>query len=109
MFAVAPPTGSVDRNFYHRVEIIQIVVSPPRGASIEIQLPYRRQTFTGVAPPRGAWINLKMLKVYFLTSVAPPRGAWIEIVEDTMKKLRKQSLPPRGAWIRNNELLEEGK
>ena len=45
------------------------------------------------------------LLIGFFNAVAPLTGAWIEIVEDTMKKLRKQSLPSRERGLKSKYTL----
>ncbi len=49
-----------------------------------------------VAPPTGAWIEMKLTAVKMSTSkVAPPTGAWIEIVVSSGGAGVGVSLPPR--------------
>ena len=55
-------------------------VAPPRGAWIEIPTAAAHAANKAVAPPRGAWIEIETNSVlYPMSVVAPPRGAWIEI------------------------------
>ena len=54
-----------------------------------------------VAPPVGAWIEIKSVseKLYNGESVAPPVGAWIEILCPLYKMPGNSVAPPVGAWI----------
>ena len=58
-------------------------------------------------PPRGAWIEMSLLKSgdLFYDKSLPPRGAWIEIERFDKIVIDITSLPPRGAWIEIGKLF----
>ena len=124
-FAVAPLTGSVDRNVIAVAQLFGLDMSlPSRGAWIEIII-FRKIAHSSfsVAPLTGSVDrnSRKMWKSCPATSL-PSRGAWIEMVQRHSLSMRPtvapltgsvdrnlcpetsylsptRSLPSRGAWI----------
>ena len=58
------------------------LVAPPVGAWIEIRNFGRLQICSIVAPPVGAWIEINLIPTHLSKGirVAPPVGAWIEMI-----------------------------
>ncbi len=101
---VAPPTGSVDRNLLHSVEINTLkAVAPPTG-SVDRNCPMIKciVVIAWSLPPRGAWIEIINQNTFSFPSLSlPPRGAWIEIPAPNPLSERASVAPPTGSVDRN--------
>ena len=71
----------MDRNFLNTINQIESGVAPRRGAWIEITICTSLLSLNNVAPRRGAWIEIiaPVIVPPARGKVAPRRGAWIEI------------------------------
>ena len=70
----------MDRNFLNTINQIESGVAPRRGAWIEISWGDGCLYDFAVAPRRGAWIEISLdFSPRRAIKVAPRRGAWIEI------------------------------
>ena len=76
-------------------------VAPPVGAWIEIKAITLASVTIPVAPPVGAWIEIVVIPrlAAIGVTVAPPVGAWIEIPVMLSVNPPHTVAPPVGAWI----------
>ena len=74
---------------------------PPWERGLKYKAYVGRFHFRNVAPPVGAWIEIRETYLWYRTrGVAPPVGAWIEIsVRPTVYSEGRIVAPPVGAWI----------
>ena len=82
-------------------------VAPPAGAWIETRKLKLTMSVLKVAPPAGAWIETRCsVTTTPRNIVAPPAGAWIETVRYFEKAYAGDVAPPAGAWIETGLIIK---